>query len=120
MEQSPDLYEIMARWDDQLREERKEKLRALLDSRLILFFNKDGEYYGCPEEARLIFAKLKTPDEDVTPSWEEEAAFIGLNLSRALEDDEPPKRIFYKKDLKGIKIIDRDELEKLLFTKKKT
>lgn len=80
---------------------------------LIFFFDKDGEYYGCPEESRLIYAKLKTPDEDVSPAWNDEANFFAYNLSHASEEN-IPKRIFYKKDLKDIKIMGRDEVEKEL------
>lgn len=110
--------DLMDQWDYQLQTERKEKVRSMINSNLILFFNKDGEYFGCPEESRLVFAKLKVPDEDVTPAWDEEAAFLAYNLSKSLEEDEIPKRLFYKKDMDDLKIIDKEDLEKILLGKK--
>jgi len=95
------------------------EIKHLLDGNLVLFFNKDNEYFGCPEESRLVFAKIKTPDEDDEPSFADEAAFLAINLSKAMNDaeDEMPKRLFYKKDLNNIKLMDKDELEKILFKK---
>jgi hypothetical protein len=110
-----DLLDI---WDENLK---LEKIKTMIDGNLVLFFNKDNEYFGCPEESRLVFAKIKSPDEDDAASWADEAGFLALNLSRALEgeDEEPPKKLFYKKDLDDIKIMDKEELEKILFKKDK-
>lgn len=106
---------LMNIWEQNLK---KEKIKDLIDSNLILFFSKDGEYFGCPEESRVVYAKLKNPDEDVSKSWEEEAAFLAYNLSKSLEEDEIPKRLFYKKDMNDIKMMDKEDLEKLLLGKK--
>jgi hypothetical protein len=119
MEKNVPLRDLMDKWDAQLRLEREEKIKDMLNNSLLFFFQKNGEFFGGPEESRLIFAKLKDPDEDVTPAWNDEAAFMAINLSRALESDDPPKRLFYKRDMDGLKVIDKDDLEKLLFKKKK-
>ncbi len=118
MERQVPLSDLMAKWDEQLGLERAEKIKELVANNLLFFFKKNGEYFGGPEESRLIFAKLKTPDEDVTPAWDEEAAFMAINLSRALEEEEPPKRLFYKRDMTDLKILDKEDLEKQLFKKK--
>lgn len=101
-------------WDEHLK---LEKIKALADGNLVLFFKKDDDYFGCPEESRLVFAKLKNPDEDADEGWADEAAFLALNLSRALSDDyeEPPKKLFYKKDLDDLKMVDKEEVDKILF-----
>lgn len=107
--------ELMDIWDENLK---MEKVKSMIDGNLVLFFGKDNEFFGCPEESRLVFAKIKSPDEDDDKTWADEAAFLAYNLSKALNDDnEVPKRLFYKKDLNDIKIIDREELEKLLLGK---
>jgi hypothetical protein len=106
-------------WDVQLENERADKIRGLLKSgSLIFFFEKDGEFFGAPEESRVVFAKLKSPDEDVTPSWATEASFMGINLSKMLEEGNPAKRIFYKKDMKNMEIMDAKEVEKKLLGNK--
>lgn len=114
------MWQILSRWDENLKLEKKEKVKTLLDDgNLIFFFNKDDEYYGGPEESRLVFAKLKNPDEDVTPAWNDEAAFIAYNLSKMLNitsdtEAEESKRLFYKKDMEDVKILDKETLVKLL------
>ncbi len=112
------VRDLLDLWDNQLR---LEKVRTMIDGNLVLFFTKDDEHFGCPEESRLVFAKLKNTDEDTDKSWTDEAAFLALNLSKALsgedEDEEPPKKLFYKKDMDDMKIIDREDLEKILFNK---
>ena len=93
----------------------KEKLKSIIkSSSVIFFFEKDGEFFAGPEESRVIFAKLKKPDEDVDTSWEKEASFMGINLSNILKEGNPSKRIFYKKDMKDMKILDKEEIEKKL------
>jgi len=109
------FMDLVDTWNQYLESEDKEnKIKTLLDGQgLILFFKKDGQIYGAPEESRLIFAKMKTPDEDVNDDWIKEANFMALNLKKALLGKEI-ESMFSTKDLKSIKIIDRDEAEKLL------
>ena len=95
-----------------------EKIKELINEHLVLFFKKDGEFFGCPEESRLVFAKLKNPDDEDSKNWSDEAAFLAFNLSKALEDDEPPKKLFYKKDLDGLELVDKELVDKELMGKK--
>jgi len=106
---------LMDTWDNYLESEDKEaKIRKLLDGQgLILFFKKGKEIYGAPEQSRVIFAKMKTPDEDVNDDWMKEANFMALNLGKALTGEEV-ENMFSAKDLKSIKVMDRDKVEKLL------
>jgi len=109
------FMDLVDTWNCYLESEDKEsKIKTLLDGQgLILFFKKGKDIFGASEESRLIFAKMKTPDEDVNDDWLKEAIFMALNLKKALLGKEV-ESTFSTKDLKSIKIIDRDDAEKLL------
>lgn len=78
-----------------------------------MFFSKGEDVFGTGEDGRVVFAKLKKPDEETTPGWVEEASFSAINLSKAVNGN-PAQHVFSKKDLKEIKIIDRDDAAKKL------
>lgn len=105
-----EMQDLILLWETAVK---KDKLKALVDNNLVFFFKKNNELFGCPEESRLVFARLKNPDEDSNKAWAKEAAFLALNLSKALEAEEPPKTLFYQKDLNDLNIIDKDEAIKL-------
>lgn len=75
---------------------------------LVLFFKKNNEYFGAGEDSRVVFARLKNPDEDSNEGWEDEASFMAVNLSK-LAGGHPVQSVFDKKSLKDIKVVDRDE-----------
>jgi hypothetical protein len=96
-----------------------EKVKSFINEHLVFFFKKGDELFGCPEESRLVFAKMKNPDDEDSKGWSDEAAFLAFNLSKALEEDnEAPKRLFYKKDMDDLQILDKETLEKALNGKK--
>jgi hypothetical protein len=98
-------------------EDKLNKVRSVVDAQnLILFFTKDKKIYGAPEESRVVFAKMKHPDEDVTKNWVKEASFCAYDLEKALQGN-AVEVVFSIKDFGKIKIIDKEEAEKLL-TKK--
>jgi len=108
---------LMDKWDQFV--ESKKSLSELIDDHgLILFFKKDKEIYGAPEESRLIFAKLKTDKEDdpMQPGFLKEAQFTAIKISKLKSNDEEDSKevVFGAKDIKKIKVIDRDEALKLL------
>src|SRR6185312_12804363 len=83
-------------------DQRKLKIQSALEQgELSLFFKFEKDIYGCGEESRLVFAKLKAADKDVHPAWHKEAGFLAMNLNHDLQDGEFLKRIFYKKDIKN-------------------
>lgn len=98
-------------WDRSLSEdEEAEKIRSFADSHgLILFFKKDKEYFGAGEDSRVVFARLKNPDEDTGDGWADEANFSAINLSKLVKG-EVSQHIFGNADIKKIKIMDRDEV----------
>lgn len=115
MEQSPLRFK---EWLG-LTEEIRDRIRILLDGQnLILFFKKDGDIYGAPEESRIVFSKLKQPDDETTKDWVKEAHFIAINLSKAVHG-ERTQNMFDQKDLKKIHVIDKEEAEEALVKKAK-
>lgn len=105
----------MDMWDDiALREKTEDNLKYVFDSQgLVLFFKKGSDYFGATEDSRVVFAKMKHPDEDSIDGWEEEATFTALNLTK-LTKNEPSQQVFSKKDLKKIKVVSSEEVLKKL------
>jgi hypothetical protein len=120
MHRSPgfsNFRDLMDMWDIELAEgEFNGKIKSLIDGRgLILFFKKGDDVFGCDEDSRVLFAKMKNPkdDEDLPKNWDDDASFMANNLSRAIRG-ESTQSIFSKKDLKEIKVIDKEEAEEAL------
>lgn len=92
-----------------LEEEDANNLKHMLDAQgLILFFKKGKEYYGAGEDSRVVFARLKHPDDETPSGWTEEANFTAHNLAKMVRG-EPCQHIFSKSDIKKIKVVDRDK-----------
>lgn len=93
-----------------LKEEEKLNIQHLLDNQgMIFFFKKDDDYFGAGEDSRVIFARIKHPDKETPSGWADEASFTADNLTKMMQGD-PCQRVFNKKDLKKIKILDKDEI----------
>lgn len=112
---------LMDLWDEAVEQEKHaDQIHAMIDGNgLIVFFYKDGEVFGAPEEGRLVFAKMKQPDEDTNSDWVKEASFTAFRLKDALEGREVAS-LFQKKDLKTLKVISREKAVHLLSKKPKT
>ena len=111
--------ELMTTWDYWLLKERflneenpSRKIDMLLDGQnLIMFFLKDKIVYGCPEESRMTFAKIKRPNKEDTDL--DQARFAAINLYDALLG-KTTENLFTKKDIKKIEIIEQNKCAKLL------
>jgi hypothetical protein len=112
---------LLDQWDDVLFwEDASDRIASLLDNGgMILFFTRTGDIFGAPEESRVVFARMKKPDDDTPDDFLDQASFMGLDLFKALTG-ERSHVAFGKKDLKNIKVIDRDECEKKLVKKLKS
>lgn len=114
---------LMDQWDAHLKNQKKhKKLSNLLDQQgLSLFFRKDGEIFGCPEDSRVIFARLKTGDtkEPFMPNFKEDIRFVAFNLDKAIhgKEEESIQTLFGFKDLKNIKVISKEKAIKSLIKK---
>lgn len=103
--------------------ENEEKFDQAFDSlvqglNLMMYFEKDGRYYGTTEEGRLSFALMKNPDKEVPDGWEEDANFTAYDLEKMLQG-EPAQTIFTKKDISDIKVVSEDEVREKLNKKVK-
>ena len=109
-----DFRGLMDRWDSLMSlNESKEAIEKILDKHeVILYFRIGNELFGAPEPSRLIFAKLKTEDEDdpMEPGFREEARFPAVNLIKCMdgEDENGIERVFGLKDLPKIKVTDKE------------
>lgn len=102
-------------WKNYLVEkESQENLKNYLDNQgLIIFFKKDGEIYGGNESARVVFARMKHPDEEYDKDWKKQASFSATNLEKLVQG-EPSSHMFDQDDMKNIKIIDQKDVLKAL------
>ena len=112
-------------WDIQL--ENIDSMNDLLDKHeLILFFKKGDDYFGAPEDSRVVFAKLKTDTEDdpMMPGFRQEARFPAFNLIKFLSNDpeKSTESVFGIKDLPKISVCTREEAvdNMIKFSKKKS
>lgn len=85
-------------------------IEALIDGHgLILFFRCGKDIFGAGEDSRVVFARMKNPDDEAGDGWGEGASFLATNLTKTVRG-EPTQQVFGKKDLKRIRIADRDEV----------
>lgn len=105
--------QLMDTWDKHCIREGLEEL--MNGNGLILFFKRGEEVFGAPEDSRVIFAKLKSGDEDdpMAPGFRDEARFMAMNLMKSLAG-EPVETMFGHKDLDGLKVCDREEVMSML------
>jgi hypothetical protein len=98
-------------WDDGIKiYETEKKLDELMDE-YIFFFKRGDEIFGAPEESRLVYARMKNPDDDGT--WADDADFSGFELKSAMKGEKVQK-LFNKKDLDEIKVLDSDKVREML------
>lgn len=109
--------DLMDLWDQNLAlNELSDKVNMLVNSpSFICFVEKGGDIYGLTEDGRVTLARLKTGDPDMTKGWEDDASFMGINLSKLVRHESSPQSVFSGKDIKKIKIIDKEKAEKKLF-----
>ena len=121
MLQSPafsSFRELIDIWDkniiieDKKKAEKQGKVKNIIDGKnLIMFFKKGDSIFGAPEESRIVFARMKNPDDDDMPEdWGDDASFSAFDLVKALGGD-GVENLFSLKDLPDIDIITRDEIE---------
>ena len=106
-----DFRELIDKWDEAV--DRQQIQDMIEGNNFVFFFKRKNEVFGAPEESRLTFAKMKTPDEDTPEEWAKDATFAAINFNRALQG-ERVKSIFGQNDLREIKVIERDEAVNLL------
>jgi len=117
---SYEFYELMALWNyAQAIQEQEDKLNGLLNKHgLILFFTKGKDLYGAPEDSRVIFAKLKSDEDDdpMMPNFRQEARFPAINLFRSMTSgpEDSVESVFGMKDIPLLKVCDREKAIEML------
>lgn len=92
--------------------EEEDQLADLLRT-FVMFFKRGEDFFGAPEESRIVFAKLKQPDAEDGAKWQDEARFLALNLLTNSQS------VFGLPDLKNLQILDADKVSDLIRKKKK-
>lgn len=93
--------------------EAKEKIKIndyIDEKEMCFFFLYNNEIYGTDEENRLIFAKIKNPDDD-DKNFIDEYRFKATNLSKLKKTGEITENLFSVDDVKKIKVISQEEAE---------
>ena len=104
-------------WEASIKNEKINQIKSVFDANdLNFFFTKDAELFAGPEESRVVFARMKHPDEDTPDGWQESAGFAAVNLDKSLKEG-LSSTMFNHKDLNSIKVIDQDAAAEL-FAKK--
>lgn len=109
-------------WDNVLaEEERRDQILSVINSpNLVLFFTKDDSVFAAPEDSRVVFARLKSKSDEDGEKWKNDADFMAINLTSLVSDGKVSQSVMCKKDLRKIKVIDREEVEKLLMKQSKS
>jgi hypothetical protein len=92
--------------------------KVLSDNEFSFYFRKGTDFFGAPEESRIVFARLKHPDKEEGKSWASEASFAGIDLNRAAKG-ETSQKVFGSKDINEIKVVTKEDIESKLIGKKK-
>lgn len=96
--------------------EEENKIRSLIDgSGMLFFFEFNKQIFGAGEDGRIVFARIKNPDEN-DKEWVKEASFNAVNLTKLIEG-ENSRSIFGVKDLKKIKVISSEKVVSMLHKK---
>ena len=120
--------QLMDLWDNYVLAENVEhEIEKFLDHKQLLMFftftyTKKGsdkkviKLYGATEEGRLGFARMKSPNpEDPDVAQDNFTAFdLKSLLNKSHSDEIETIKIFNKKDLKNIKIIDKEKAIQML------
>ena len=107
--------DLMDKWDAHcVLEEQEKSIHDLMDRHgMILFFKKGDDLFGAPEDSRVVFAKLKSGDDDdpMAPGFRDEARFMGINLLKSMfgGDEESVENLFGLQDIPNIKVCDRED-----------
>lgn len=97
-------------------EKNTQHVKKVIDgSNLILFFTHKNKIFGAPEESRIVFARMKSPndDEEMPEDWADDANFSAYDLIQALSGNST-ESLFSMNDLPKIDVITRDKAENML------
>lgn len=114
-----DLWESTCDVNDEI-----EKINGIFDKHgLILFLKRGEDYYGAPENSRLMFAKIKSNDADnpVSIGMRDQIRIPAFNLMKAMSgnDQESIQVALTPDDLEDMEVCDREKTIDALMNYKK-
>lgn len=103
--------QLLDLWDEEVQKSQENKeIEKIVDSnQFLLFFKSKGSIFGTGEDGRVTFARIKNPDDDTITGWDEEANFAATNLTKLVQGEQSSS-VFSQKDLKDIKVLDKDKV----------
>jgi hypothetical protein len=115
-----DMRQLLDFWDETSKQiELKNRINGLIDNQeFSLFFKKGNSVFGAPEESRVVFARMKNPDEESSSQWAKQASFLAINLDNVAEG-RGIQSLITAKDLPEIKIIGQEQAVEELTRRKK-
>lgn len=91
-------------------EEKDDSVKHILDSHgLVFFFSKGDDYFGTGEDGRIVFARIKNPDDETPDGWEDEASFTACNLEKLIKG-QPCQSVVDRDSIKSIKVMDQSDV----------
>ena len=101
--------QILDLWDEHVdREKVEQTVRAMLDNEgFTLFIKAEKELFGVKEDGRVVFARMKSPDED-KGDWMKQAMFTAVNISKSMQG-KGVSVMFGKHDLKHLKVVEKEK-----------
>ena len=100
-------------WDGFLVENEVDNRVNDLLAPFVFFFKIHNDLYGAGEDSRVVFAKMKHPDDELPSGWKKEANFTAHNLNKSITG-EGSQHVFSHKDLKQIHVLDKDKVAEIL------
>tara|TARA_Y100000034_G_scaffold129543_1_gene186201 strand:+ start:557 stop:970 length:414 start_codon:yes stop_codon:yes gene_type:complete len=103
--------EDIVKWDEAAKKEKEQLINALVDSpSFAFFFKKDKGLFAADEMNRVVFARMKDPDDENHTVDELFSAYdlIKVMLGERLQNT------FKSDDLDEIQVVDKDEAVKWL------
>lgn len=110
-----DIWDETASKEKKSKEKKQSRVKSIIDGQnLIMFFKKGNGIFGAPEESRIVFARMKNPnDEEMPEDWANDANFNAYDLAQTLNGNST-ENLFSMNDLPEIDVITRDEAENIL------
>ena len=110
---TPDFTKLVNMWQETMNREDANKFLDKDD--FVFYFTKDDIVFVGTEDARMVFARIKSPDDETPKNWGKEASFMAVNAKQAIKSgSDNAQQIFNHNDMKNIKIIDKETAIDLL------
>lgn len=104
-------------WDEYCENSNKmNQINMIVDGEnFVMFFLSEGDIFAATEPNRVVFARMRQPDDGETPpQWVEDANFMAVNLTKTVLGS-PTQQMFKFKDIDQIEVIpDKEKVKAIL------